>query len=155
MKGKYMSAVETVNNVLSKLDLSSLGAKLNEAGKLDETTVKAITGLFTTAEESLSDGFQFSDAIKILAAGAATLVPMARELISSGTGEAKKKFVVTILTELYQFIDKGADGTKNRICLSKWLPTSVENYIESTILPFLISMAIEASYAMLKSKISA
>lgn len=123
--------------------LDSLFDKLKAADPNSEDKLKeALANTFQAAEERLEDGFQLRDVVPILSAALDDIMVVA-EGLSGATGEEKMQFVTVMFTGLYNFIDKGADGTKNRIDLP-YIPQIAEDFIEKRVLPVLIQFAVEA-----------
>lgn len=132
--------VEKIDELWQGADLSGIIDKLKGADKLtDVNTVLATT--FSAVEEQLGDGFQITDIIPILSAALHDIMEVA-ESIEGATGAEKREFVTAMMVGLYRFVDKGIDGTKNRIDIP-WVPDIVENYIEDKILPIVITFGLE------------
>jgi len=112
-----------------------------------------LANTFKAAVDRLKDGFQLNDVIPIFSAAVVDIMGIANELVGA-TGEQKRKFVTDMCVALYNFIDKGPDGTQNRIHIP-WVPSMVENYIEAQVLPLAIRMVIEAVCTIWKSKVGA
>lgn len=60
-------------------------------------------------------------------------------------GAAKKEIVTLIIMESYELIDKGWDGTKNRVQFTKWIPVSISDVAERWILKIGVGIAIDAA----------
>jgi len=121
---------------------SDSGAVVNA----DDSTVKeALKEVRELAKELGEDGeISFVDAGKIIAKAAGVLVKLAEDISKQGSGTEKKKFVVDACVELYEYIDRGGDGSKNRIDIP-WIPSSIERKIEDFVVPIVVDVAIEAA----------
>jgi hypothetical protein len=60
-------------------------------------------------------------------------------------GEVKKEIVTTIVIESYEVVDKGWDGSHNRIQLTKYIPAAVSDAIERMLLKLGVGLAINAA----------
>lgn len=59
------------------------------------------------------------------------------------TGPEKKQLVQGLLWGLYSILDRGIDGTKNRVDIP-WVPTGLEEKIEKKVVYLVSDFAIEA-----------
>lgn len=87
------------------------------------------------------DGLTISDAPYILGATIRSVVESVEE--TNLDGVSKKALVKLLVVHLYQLIDRGVDGTENRINIP-WVPTSISNWVEDNLLPFFVDIAVEA-----------
>lgn len=142
-----MTAMDSLVFEISKMwqesALASLLAKIRDSDKVDESELNEIlANTFKATEDRLEDGFQLWDIVPILSAALKDIMEVAEKL-DGATGAEKLDFVVVMFSQLYRFIDKGIDGTKNRIDIP-WVPQVAEDFIEKRVLPVAIRFAAEA-----------
>ena len=143
-----MTAIDKLTAKIDQLwadsAIGGILAKIEDIGEpVDEAELKLQLGnVFTVAHEALEDGFQIMDIVPILSAALQDIMVVG-EGLHGANGEDKLNFVVATFTNLYTFIDKGIDGTKNRMDIP-WVPQVVEDYVESKVLPIAIRFAVEA-----------
>lgn len=129
--------------------------KLLEVGSSSKTTEEAqdiIEGIFKSCEEGIDDVEGGIAVFRAIADGAEKLFWLAKDIGADGEGENKRVFVVSTLTALYLYIDRGPEGDKNRINLP-WIPSTIENFIEEKGFPVIATIIVEALYAQYKDKI--
>lgn len=146
-----MTAMDNMVFQISKMwqdsGLASILAKIRDSDKVDESELNEIlANTFKAAEDRLADGFQLWDIIPILSAALKDIMEVA-EKIDGATGAEKLDFVVVMFSNLYQFVDKGVDGTKNRIDIP-WVPQVAEDFLEKRVLPVAVRFAAEAVVAV-------
>lgn len=105
-----------------------------------------IQTIIAQLEVRLADGFQLSDLSGLLGDVTAMAMALAKQYGEDGTGPKKKEFVISLVKTAYILIDRGVDGTKNRIDIP-FIPNLIERTIEMKILEWATSFAIEAAYS--------
>lgn len=151
----------TVEELVFKIDqlwgsskIKEIVDRLSTTNEVDESKLKTmLQTTFSAVTEQLQDGFQLHDAYPILSAALHDLMEIA-ENISGASGEEKLVFVTETFTSLYNLVDKGTDGTKNRIDIP-WVPQVAEDFIEKRVLPIIIRFAVEAVVSAWNAKKSA
>jgi len=103
---------------------------------------QAVASLVLTVESSLGGDASILDIAKAIA----KILVEAMELMESFdniTGAEKKELVQGLLWGLYVFVDRGIDGTKNRVDIP-WVPAGLEEKIERQVVRLASGFAIEA-----------
>lgn len=142
--GAHMSGImDKIEQIWTGMDISGLIDKIRQSDEIDESAVKDIlASTFQAAEEQLEDGYQIMDVVPILSAALKDIMKAA-EKIEGATGPEKLEFVTALFVGLYDFLDKGVDGDKNRLDIP-WVPQVAEDFIEKKILPIAVRFAVEA-----------
>ena len=115
-----------------------------------QTINEAVAAIFKKAADQLEDGFQLKDVVPIFSVAITEMMGLANQL-AGATGEQKLEFVTAACVALYNFIDRGLDGTHNRIHIP-WVPQVIENCLEQSLLPAAIRLAVEAVITVWKAK---
>jgi hypothetical protein len=144
-KESYMSAIDSIvkkiDNLWEGSSLSSIFTKIKDAGQIEDVNT-VLANTFKAVEGQLEDGLQIADAVPILSAALTDIMNVA-EGLQGVSGEEKLDFVTSMFVGLYNFVDKGIDGDKNRINIP-WVPDMIENFLEKRVLPVAVRFAIEA-----------
>ena len=137
-----------IDQLWSGSKLVAIFDKIKDQETYDKTALNALlVNTFTAVESQLQDGFQLKDIVPILSAALKDIMLVAEKL-QGATGEDKLNFATEVFMDLYDFVDKGIDGTKNRIDIP-YIPQIAEDFIEKRVLPIVLRFAIETGIGML------
>jgi hypothetical protein len=114
----------------------------------DGEAAKIIADIAKEIEEGIGDEASILDVIKTIA-GLTDNVMEVAEACEGITGAEKKQLVQGLLWGLYKVVDKGLDGTKNRVDIP-WVPDAIEVRIEKKVAYLITEYAIEASIKLWK-----
>jgi hypothetical protein len=117
-------------------------------GSTEDDTIasRAIADIMLTVESALGTNPSALDVAKAIAKVFAEVMEIA-ESFSGIKGAEKKELVQGLIWGLYSFVDRGVDGTKNRIDIP-WVPANLEVKIERKAVYLISGFAIESIVAL-------